>query len=876
MTGPTGQSLVGRTDALDQLRRALSVGDVVQVVGPPGIGKTALVEALTAALKREGRRVLEIGDPLPPEAGRAGVLEWLARACGAPVEFDAVATALLEGEPRVDVVWIDDPEASGAAGPQASRDLAGLLLEVLDAHRGGPAPTVLWTTRRRIPDLASRGPAIEVGPLDDDAALALFRLRAAEVGAGPIVDAEEAAVRALVAHLEGWPLALELAGSQMRLFSPAELLADPARAVLRSPRGGPPSLMAALQRSWEAIDPGDQAALASVSWFCGPFDRTAFEAVADASLDVLERLLDASLLQWRAMDGGRAYRVLSPIRSFVREVEAPEPAAFDRYAEWVLTRCEGVLPDATGSQSRQARTTLARWAPDLEQLHRAGLQPDPPGTAEQAARAVLALAALAEARGPVNETIERLAAVPRDALPVERAKRLDLVQAEMAIRGFDGEMCHRLVDPWPDSPTVLRLRGLSAIRRGQLAEAIATLEQAVALADSGDATDPVVLRERAHTRFALGAACTQDARVADSAAVLHEARVAVRAVDAPDLEGLILKFLASAERALGTPVASRIAWLERALELHRRTGNIRLEAMALDVLVVARMDARDPRADDALEEGLQTALRAGMRSTVHQMGFLRALDAVGSLARGEMEDVLDRAHRALDALESGPHPPHRFMTNWITLVRGIIAAHRGQRAVALAHVASAREGAESLGLRGDALQFACVQTLLRDGPAPEPPEGLPDGAPLALLTRLAVEAESGRPLSAEVVRQAEAFVELRAFVGVTTAGAGVEVAADGSWFRPAGGDRVDLSRRRVLRRVLAGLAARQGSAAEGALTVSDLLAAGWPGESPKGSSGRARVHVAIADLRKLGLRDALQTVPHEGGSAYRLDAITRS
>ncbi len=884
--------LVGRSAALEQLQRAVAAGGIVQVVGPPGIGKTALAEAFLhgfAEVAEVGRVVAR--DPLPPEATEADALAWLARALAVPVAEEAVHTALFEAEPPLGLVWIDDPEAAGAAGRASTDALADLLLRQLGSGDAGRRPTILWTTRRRIPLLAAHGRTVELGPLDDDAALALFRMRAAEVGAGPVVDAEESAVRELVAHLDGWPLALELAGSQMRLFSPAELLADPARAVLRSPRGGPPSLLSALRGSWDALSDEDRASLAAVSRFCGSFDRAAFESVAPGGLDALERLLDASLLQWRAAPDpqvervGRVYRMLAPIRSFVRQKASEASIDGDsgaRYAEWVLSRCDAAVVDASTSRAREARSILARWAPDLEQLHRMGVEASgSAGSAgaageeavDHAARAVLALAALAEAQGPVHETIKRLAAVPRDGLSTERARALDLAQAEMAIRAFDGDMCQRLLAPWPDAPAVLRLRGLAAIRRGMLDEAIEVLTAAVALADETDDA----ARERAHSRFALGAAYTQDARVARSAQVLHEARVAVEAVDAPDLEGLILKFLASAERSLGTPVADRIAWLERALELHRRSGNVRLEAMALDVLAVARMDARDPRAHEALEEGLASALRAGLRSTVHQMGFLRALDAVGTLGSGAVESALDAALDALDELEADPHRPHKFMANWIALLRGIIAAHRGQRAVALAHVASAHEGAVALGLRGDALQFACVRALLKDGPAPAPPDGLPEGAPLRLICALAADAEAGRPLPSEVVQQAEAFVELRAFVGVTAAGAGVEVAADGSWFRVAGEERVDLSRRRVLRRVLAGLAARNGSATDGALTVADLLAVGWPGESPKGSSGRARVHVAVADLRKLGLRDALQTVPHdEGGSAYLLDAITRS
>lgn len=49
--------------------------------------------------------------------------------------------------------------------------------------------------------------------------------------------------------------------------------------------------------------------------------------------------------------------------------------------------------------------------------------------------------------------------------------------------------------------------------------------------------------------------------------------------------------------------------------------------------------------------------------------------------------------------------------------------------------------------------------------------------------------------------------------------------------------------------------------------MDEILAAGWPGERPVGESGPNRVYVALATLRRLGLREFLLT--HEGG--YLLD-----
>jgi hypothetical protein len=67
--------------------------------------------------------------------------------------------------------------------------------------------------------------------------------------------------------------------------------------------------------------------------------------------------------------------------------------------------------------------------------------------------------------------------------------------------------------------------------------------------------------------------------------------------------------------------------------------------------------------------------------------------------------------------------------------------------------------------------------------------------------------------------------------------------------------------------VLVALAEAQTLRAGAALTVDDLLTAGWPGERPLPEAANNRVWVTISTLRKLGLGEVLQR--WDGG--YRLD-----
>lgn len=75
----------------------------------------------------------------------------------------------------------------------------------------------------------------------------------------------------------------------------------------------------------------------------------------------------------------------------------------------------------------------------------------------------------------------------------------------------------------------------------------------------------------------------------------------------------------------------------------------------------------------------------------------------------------------------------------------------------------------------------------------------------------------------------------------------------GRWFELEQGARVDISRRRVLRRLLVALVARHEEAPDEEIETSDLLALGWPGERVMPEAAGRRVRTAIWELRRLGL-----------------------
>ncbi|MEZ4369284.1 MAG: hypothetical protein R3B07_00605 [Polyangiaceae bacterium] len=94
----------------------------------------------------------------------------------------------------------------------------------------------------------------------------------------------------------------------------------------------------------------------------------------------------------------------------------------------------------------------------------------------------------------------------------------------------------------------------------------------------------------------------------------------------------------------------------------------------------------------------------------------------------------------------------------------------------------------------------------------------------------------------------------------------VVLGPEASWVVNPDGVKHNLGSRASLRRILEALAKQRVSGNVQALSVGDLIAAGWPDESPIFEAGANRVYVAVSTLRKLGLRDVIER--YSGG--YRL------
>jgi predicted ATPase/DNA-binding NarL/FixJ family response regulator len=248
---------------------------------------------------------------------------------------------------------------------------AGLAEELL---RRCPALTVVATSREslelpgeavfRVGELslppARRAPtAAEVVHSD---AVRLFVERAAASAPGfALTDDNAPHVAAICAHLDGIPLAIELAARRVRLFGPAEIrsrLADRFRLLTAGPRTAASrhrDLRTTIEWSYDLLEPVEQAAFRRLSVLVGGFGLAIATAVCEAAaagaeemFDLLSALEARSLVVPGAVNGAGSgrFRQLESIRLYGLDrlrASGEEDTTYDRLADHLLGLAEPVV-----------------------------------------------------------------------------------------------------------------------------------------------------------------------------------------------------------------------------------------------------------------------------------------------------------------------------------------------------------------------------------------------------------------------------------------------------------------------------------------------------------------------------------------------------
>lgn len=431
---------IGRRSELSQLLALLQSHRLITLVGPGGAGKTSLAIELAreaAAEFSDGAWFVDLSGLSDPTLAES-----------------AIATSLGLGEKR------NQPASEVLVDHLVSRQLL-LVLDnfehllaasdsIANLLAAAPSLNVVITSRSRVnlygeqtfpvPPLALPDPDSEdLAEIAKAEAVSLFIERARTVKPDFSPTSENVSlISRICAHVDGLPLAIELAASRMRLLTLGELLERLERQmpVLTASETNRPERQQTLQRtiqwSYELMSDVDKDLFIRLSIFSGGFTVQAAETVCNPdgelgieTLDGLASLEDQSLIRQRPVKGSSRFEMLETIRSFGHDLlmsDGPFDEISVRHLHYYLTLAECAEPHLM----KQGRT---EWLERLEAEHanlRGALHTAVESSeAESGLRLASSLWRFWFERGHLREGrrwLEDLLALDQHSVSIERAK----------------------------------------------------------------------------------------------------------------------------------------------------------------------------------------------------------------------------------------------------------------------------------------------------------------------------------------------------------------------------------------------------------------------------------------------------------------------
>jgi predicted ATPase/transcriptional regulator with XRE-family HTH domain len=349
---PRSSSLfVGRREELSGLAQLLDSQRLVTVVGPGGIGKTALCLRFAesrpfspagpwfADLSR-----IRAGEPVLPVL--ADLILHEAGDTGADADVAATLSAVLADTPAL--IILDNCEHVIASAATA-------VTRMLTAC---PGVRILATSREplHLPDewvmtvkplpVANHD---SLGSKPGDAVELFIRLLGQARGEESALSSGQVAeIAELCRALDGVPLCIELAAARARTLQVSDVAASVRRglAILSGGRREIPrheAIDATISWSWNLLEPDEQQALSRLAILTAPFTFPCGAIVAHDDLEHGERLLatlaDKSLVSREMGESGDArFKILGVVRSFAIRQLSPEARhhATRRLMHWAL------------------------------------------------------------------------------------------------------------------------------------------------------------------------------------------------------------------------------------------------------------------------------------------------------------------------------------------------------------------------------------------------------------------------------------------------------------------------------------------------------------------------------------------------------------
>jgi predicted ATPase len=356
---PTEASgFIGRSREIGELLDLLETATMVTLTGPGGVGKTRLaLDVARRALHRfaDGVYFVTLESLTEPALVPGAIAEQIGLKPEAGIEpTDALAARLSN---RSTLLVLDNLEQVIDAGP---------IIAWLRAQC--PGLTVMATSQETVRIAGERVYQVEPLTLPDRSdmehlleseAVALFVDRAVEADPGFEVTPDDAEkISEIVTELDGLPLALELAAARLRVLGPAGLhdrISD-RFGMLRGGRREAPdrhrTLTGAIAWSHDLLDADERRAFDQLSVAIGGFSLGTAEAILDPdlapeSIELVESLLDKSLLRRTMRNGDTRFSMLRSIREFAAtklEAAGGLDAATTRLARHLAGLAEAAAP----------------------------------------------------------------------------------------------------------------------------------------------------------------------------------------------------------------------------------------------------------------------------------------------------------------------------------------------------------------------------------------------------------------------------------------------------------------------------------------------------------------------------------------------------
>jgi predicted ATPase/DNA-binding winged helix-turn-helix (wHTH) protein len=364
--------LVGRESAVAQLGDALGCSRVVTIVGPGGVGKSAVAfEVAAARMHRHADGVfhVDLSGLADVNVASARIAETLGASIGDPCSAEWVAGSLLD---RHVLLLLD--------GCEGVIDFVALLAE--EVLSKAPNAYLLTTSREslRIPgEQVHRLAPLAVPPAEtfdspesvrSFASVQLFaeRARAASGTFEPSTD--EMRLMAKLCHrLDGLPLAIELAAHRVEHLGMAAILEqlDDGYDVLVDERrvdvSHQQSLRASFDWSFANLLPQEQQILCRLSVFAGSFSLASGTRLAsadggsvdDTARELIGQLATKSLVSVESARHGVHYRLLGETRAYAGarlHAQGDGPATCLKHAWLVVDLLEAADADQAIERSQ--------------------------------------------------------------------------------------------------------------------------------------------------------------------------------------------------------------------------------------------------------------------------------------------------------------------------------------------------------------------------------------------------------------------------------------------------------------------------------------------------------------------------------------------